>query len=251
MTTPAAALLADGPVRVLGLMRIKNEARWIGQSIESQLGICDKMLVLDDHSTDDTCAIVSSFGDRCVLAPSEFEEGTSEGRDKRFLLQHAIAVNPEWVLWIDGDEVLTKESTVIASEELSRADVVQYWLRMIYFWNDLTTIRVDGIFRDFGRPSLFRVQGQDTSRFSIPAGSGTADLHNNGNCPLGLQGVGARSRMQLKHYGYLDREHRQRKYEFYNRVDPNNESEDCYRHIMEIPGARHAPGPTVLEHWEE
>ena len=244
-----SALLADGPLRTMGVMRIKNEERWIRASLESQLPICDKVLVLDDHSTDDTRDIVRSFGRRVVLLESPFE-GVSEGRDKRHLLQHVLRVNPEWVLWIDGDEVLTSDAAEIALRELT-TEATHYWLRMLYFWDNVHTIRTDGVYGTIGRPSLFRVMGQDATKLHIPIGSGAADLHNNGNCPVGLTGDCYRSSIRIKHYGYLDRKERQRKYEFYNKVDPNNESEDCYRHIIEIPGVWHAPGPTVLEHWSE
>ncbi len=243
-------LLADGPLRTMGIMRIKNEARWIQQSIASQLPICDKVLVLDDHSTDGTRDIVRSFGGRCVLMESPFE-GVSEGRDKRHLLQHVLRTNPEWALWIDGDEVLTGDAAELAQQEMADDAVAWYWLQMLYFWNSVDTIRTDGVYGYIGRPSLFRVRGQDVSKLYIPIGSGGADLHNGGNCPWGLAGAMGRSKIRIKHYGYLEPEERQRKYEFYNRVDPNNESEDCYRHIIETPGARHAPGPTVLERWEE
>ena len=44
---------------------------------------------------------------------------------------------------------------------------------------------------------------------------------------------------------------RQAKYVWYNERDPGNEREDQYRHLAEIPGARHAPGPAVYVPWDE
>jgi hypothetical protein len=238
------------PLRVLGAMRIKNEAAWIRESIESQLPICQKILVLDDHSTDETRNIVRSFGDRCVLFESTFE-GVSEGRDKRFLLMELIAENPDWALWIDGDEALEPRAPEILAQEMQRADVSAYCLQMLYFWDSLTQIRVDGVYGRLHRFSLFRIRGEDTGALVFPQGSGEADLHNGGNCPHGTKGLRTQSAARIKHYGYLTREERQRKYEFYNKVDPNNESEDCYRHIIEVPGARHAPGPAQFQDWAD
>lgn len=235
-----------GTPSVLGLMRIKNESEWIRASIESQLPVCQKVLVLDDHSTDDTRDIVRSFGERCVLIESPFE-GVNEGRDKRFLLAHAIAVNPEWVLWIDGDEVLEKSAGTIMPRELQNSAAASYVLQVLYFWNEVNRVRVDGCYRRFGRASLFRVRGQNSSALYFPTTGGEADLHGGGNCPQGLTGQMLWSGVRIKHYGYLHPEQRQRKFEFYNRIDPNNIAEDCYRHIIETPGARHAPGPTQLE----
>jgi hypothetical protein len=58
----------------------------------------------------------------------------------------------------------------------------------------------------------------------------------------------------LWHLGYNDLEDRVRKYAWYNQMDPNNQPEDCYRHmvqgdITEIPAdavLRHA-GPLRLQ----
>lgn len=237
-------------MNVLGLMRVKNESRWIRQSIESQLTICSKVVVLDDHSTDDTRDIVRSFGEKKTMLVESPFEGVSEGRDKRYLLDLAIVNNPDWALWIDGDEVLEKKAAEIFSDELTHP-TAWYSLRVLYFWDGLDKVRTDGVYARLARPSLFRVRGQDATRLHFPVGNGAADLHNGGNCPQGLVGAGYLSRARIKHYGYLDREERQRKYDFYNRIDPGNVGEDCYRHIIEVPGAIHAPGPTVLENWTE
>ncbi len=237
-------------MNILGVMRIKNEERWIRQSIESQLPICKQVLVLDDHSTDSTRDIVESFGDRCLLIESPFE-GCNEGRDKRYLLSQILLLRPDWALWIDGDEALDKHTRDILFEEAANPIAAWFTLPVLYFWNSDTTYRTDGCYGSFHRRSFFRVNNQDPSALHFPVGAGAAELHGGGNCPQGLVGEGYISRARIKHFGYLDPAERQRKYEWYNKVDPNTESEDCYRHIIEIPGARHAPGPTVLQEWSE
>jgi hypothetical protein len=47
------------------------------------------------------------------------------------------------------------------------------------------------------------------------------------------------------HFGYLDEAERQRKYVFYNKIDPGNQVEGEYRHIIGEPDV-HAPGPVEL-----
>jgi hypothetical protein len=49
----------------------------------------------------------------------------------------------------------------------------------------------------------------------------------------------------------MSREQRQAKYAWYNMIDPNNDLEDRYRYIAEIPGARYAPGPPQIVAWSE
>ena len=250
MTEVTAAVVEQlSGCRVLGAMRIKNEQDWIQESIQSQLPICDKVLVFDDNSTDATKEIVQSFGSRVVLMESPFQ-GLSEGRDKQFVLQHLLAVNPEWVLWIDGDEVLEARAPALLSTLMANSNAACYALRICYFWNTLELIRVDGCYRNFYRNSLFRLRGQDHSRLEFSTADG-ALVTSGGNCPRGLQGSGYTAGVRVKHYGYLTAEQRQRKFEWYNKVDPNNAFEDGYRHIIEMPGARHAPGPTEFQVWSE
>lgn len=79
---------------------------------------------------------------------------------------------------------------------------------------------------------------------------GPGNLHC-GNVPRGVPGPAAATDVRLKHYGYLDPEQRQRKYAWYTRIDPGNHGEDEYRHLIGVPGARHAPGPAVLVPWHE
>jgi O-antigen biosynthesis protein len=208
------------------------------------------VFVFDDHSTDETLQICQSFGDRVTLFPSPFE-GFDEARDKNYLLKRIIEANPEWVLWIDGDEVLERSGP----EKLRRAaenneGITSYHLRIAYLWNDLQHVRVDSIFGRFSRPSFFRLKEQPLNQLLFPPSGYGGNLHC-GNVPHGLVGRSGVLNVRLKHYGYMTREQRQTKYNWYTTIDPNNALEDNYRHLAEIRGARLAPGPPKIVAWAE
>ena len=152
-------------------------------------------------------------------------------------------LEPEWVLWIDGDEVLEKSGP----DKLRRAadnhrGQPSYSLRVAYIWDDDQHMRTDGIFGRFRRPSMFRLAGQPAVNLCFKATHYGGNFHC-GNVPARLAPRAAGLNVWLKHYGYLTREQRLRKYRWYNQIDPNNHAEDRYRHLAEIPGARFAPGP--------
>ncbi len=63
---------------IWGLLRIKNEARWIEKVICSIQPVCGKILILDDHSHDDTPEICEALG--CVVFRSKFS-GIHEARE--------------------------------------------------------------------------------------------------------------------------------------------------------------------------
>lgn len=239
-----------GDARFLCAMRIKNEAAHIREVLSHALDLCQRVFVFDDHSTDETVSICESFGERVKVFRSPFE-GLDEARDKNFLLQKVAAESPEWVLWIDGDEVLER-----TGPERIRAAVMQdpnagaWYLRIAYLWDDPLKVRIDGLFGNFRRQSLFRLRGQNVSVLRFRATGFGGNFHC-GNVPEGLTGEHRDLPLRLKHYGYLTKQQRMAKYAFYTQADPNNELEDNYRHLAEIRGARHAPGPIRLAPWVE
>jgi glycosyltransferase involved in cell wall biosynthesis len=234
--------------RFLGALRIKNEERYIKEVLSHMLPLCYQVHVFDDHSTDGTVEICRSFGERVVLHPSPFS-GLDEARDKNYLLQQLIQAGPEWVLWIDGDEVLEvngAEKLRLAADR-GRA-VAAYHLQIAYLWDDAQHVRIDGIYGKFRRLSFFRLRGQPLQQLHFP-NSGYGGNFHCGNVPKGLVGTQSDLKVRLKHYGYMTADQRQHKYQWYNQIDPNNVHEDYYRHLGGISGARYAPGPPQIVPW--
>lgn len=208
---------------ILGMMRVKNEARWIERVIASILPLCDRVFVMDDHSEDGTLQILLNMP-KVVPYGSPFT-GLNESRDKNWLLDKVLEHKPEWIVSIDGDEILSPS----AVEPLRAAMNGPHHclsLRVLYLWDREDQIRVDGVYGDFHRESVFRPNG---SRF--PEGSGV-NFHC-GNVPSGArQNRAVLNNVPLLHLGYLHKEDRVRKFAWYNSTDPGNEREDHYRHIV-------------------
>ena len=90
--------------RIIGMYRIKNESRWIEQSLKSISDICEEIVILDDGSTDDTVKICENFS-QVVDIHSQKNLPFDETRDKNTLLKMALSRNPDFILTLDGDEV--------------------------------------------------------------------------------------------------------------------------------------------------
>ena len=239
-----------GDPRFLGAMRIKNESPYIYEVLSRALRLCRRVLVFDDHSTDDTVAICESFGDAVTVFRSPFQ-GLDEARDKNFLLEKISPQNPDFVFWIDGDEVLEYDGPEQIHSAVELAPGAAAWyLRIAYLWDHPEQVRVDGLFGNFRRLSLFRFRGQSVDRLKFRATGYGGNFHC-GNAPEGLVGEHRELAVRLKHYGYLTQEQRLAKHAFYTSRDPGNQLEDNYRHLLAIPGARHAPGPVQLVPWVE
>jgi len=223
-------------VNIVGLLRVKNEARWIDRVLRSITGICSSVVVFDDHSTDNTRYRAVSAGPDVIVKPSPFPEGEiDEARDKDCLLQaafhHGVLSVGDWALMIDGDEELHQaDGDLIRSAASSFGSHSVFSLQVLYLWNEPDLVRTDGVYGTFARPSLFRVRREDHT-FRRTGNGGNFHC---GNIPSDYlyEPKGTLS-ARLLHWGYFDEELRRRKFEFYNRIDPDNTVEDRYRHITQ------------------
>jgi hypothetical protein len=77
------AFRRDQP-QFVAMLRIRNEERWIQEVIRSTFHLCDRVFVLDDHSTDQTRSLARSVDPRVTVFDSPFK-GLNESRDKNWL----------------------------------------------------------------------------------------------------------------------------------------------------------------------
>jgi len=90
-------------VTLSGAVITYNEARRIGECLDSLLLVCDEVVVLDSFSTDETPAICQSKGPRV-----RFEQHAFDGHIEQKNRAMERCTHP-WVLSLDGDEVLSPE----------------------------------------------------------------------------------------------------------------------------------------------
>lgn len=284
----------------VGMLRIKNESQFIAEVLESILPLCPKIYILDDHSTDNTIEICHRYHPQVEVLPSPFT-GLNESRDKNWLYDEIIRrCRPEYILCIDGDEVLEQRGPEIIRETVARKpDVNSFVMKIAFIWGDRGTVRVDRIYSDFWRPSLFkpfheqpgdvdtRTLLQEFRFMATPFGRAVGDDKPNLHCssvPQRFIHGRQMCKVRLKHYGYMERETRVKKLDFYTSCDWKNASEDSYRHITQgdnvgagelpkvqalvekgildhsdvafitdVPGDLHLvhAGPIVLKPWDE
>ena len=89
-------------IPIAAVVIAKNEASNIQRCLES-LAWCDEVVVIDDHSDDETANIALSLGAKVVTHSFE-----SFARQRNWALEHC-ELQADWVLMLDADEVSTPE----------------------------------------------------------------------------------------------------------------------------------------------
>jgi hypothetical protein len=259
-------------------MRIKNEERWLGRSLERTWQVCSRVVIFDDHSTDLSLEkAVHTVGAELVgrrddqhaplvcrsldrrnelhWLPSPFKETVDEVRDKNHLWQYvSTRLKFRHILCLDGDEALSLRAIrgfpAALNTLVSGGGASVGVLPFVYLWNEETLRRVDGVYRDIRHARLFTIDRALEYRAARFVSHGPSGFHC-GSVPHQLN-IGHRDMPELEiiHWGYIDEAIRQRKLEFYNTLDPGNEGEGYYQHVVGLPNHL-APGPVKLVPWSD
>ena len=189
----AARQAAPSP-RIVALMQVRNESRYLQGCLDHLRGHVDGFIALDDGSTDGTQDILRSEKTLLELLanPASSTHQWRERENQVRLLNHARQHGAEWVLACDADEryetqFLSHLRGIVQSLSVLRLPALGFMLREL--WDVPHQYRMDGIWGRKTQVRLFRLP--PAIRYS--AGS---DLHG-GWCPDDIKRAG-----QLVQTGY-------------------------------------------------
>lgn len=99
---------------------VKNEEKWIKQSLLSVIDHVEEMLVWDTGSTDKTVALINSLGSPKIKF---CQKGKVNRRQLAKLREQQIkTTKTEWFLILDGDEIWPKKNLLSLLEASQRVD---------------------------------------------------------------------------------------------------------------------------------
>ena len=211
-------------MKLVAILRVKDEILCVRDCFSKLSELVDEIVILDNGSTDGTIEAFDKFDKIVKIIHTE---GYHEGRDKCLLLEEAKKRNPDWILWIDGDEIFEKNFTRSVIDEYMESKYNKILFKLCHFWLSKEYFRINGpLFAYTVGPQRSMWRNAPDTHFS------SRKMHN-GDI-RGINGPFYVSPYRLKHYGCVNKEKMKEKYDRYKAVDDTGERN--YEHMN--PDAR-------------
>lgn len=127
-------------MKVIGIMLVHNEDRFIEASLRNVIDFCDELIVVDHDSDDGTPSILQHLSDE--FAPKIRVVPTHDTADSHRLLEMYAGLDV-WVFGVDGDEIYDPEGLARLRSRLDAGEFNNWW---VIFGN---VLNVKSLARDF------------------------------------------------------------------------------------------------------
>lgn len=200
-------------------MIVHNESeRYLEEVLKQARRFADNFVIIDDASTDGTPQIVRNAlkGCRYKLIVNDKPQFDNEVILRKKLWVATIESNPDWILFLDADEIFEDDMAGAKKWLLENNSVDAYCFRLYDLWKD-------GYYRDDEHwsahtryvPFMIRYQPWFKYKFKNTR-------QHCGRVPKNVLLLPyANTRLRIKHLGWLNEQDRKAKYERYMRLDPD------------------------------
>jgi glycosyltransferase involved in cell wall biosynthesis len=125
------------PAQIVGITLVRNEDVFVERAVRNGIDFCDRLIIADHYSTDQTFEIVSKLA---AEFPGKIElHRVTEARESHFFV-NGFAGSRTWLFGIDGDEVYDPIGLQRLRAELLAGKYDEWW---VVFGNVLNCTAVD------------------------------------------------------------------------------------------------------------
>jgi hypothetical protein len=159
----------------------------------------DDIVIYDDASTDNSIQVAKNYTP--YIIQGVINDFCRELEHKQQLLDYALSLDPDWIMWIDCDEILDRNGSSGGlrklAEEGLKHDIDAYSFHETNLWRGQTYYRVDTMFDKGWFVRLWKVK--PNMSFSVEIG-----LHKRlFPTTIDMKKI-ARSDIRVLHYGFCD-----------------------------------------------
>jgi len=224
---------------LIGSMLVRNEAdRWLRDVLGQLQQVCDKIIVLDDCSTDNTPEICREYGAEVFYSDRSYW-GTDELKQRKLLWSLAVseARHGDWILCLDADETIVSPDLLITAIKLANHHGAEGIAFSLYDMWSPTHYRDDELWNAHLRDWVMCVKVHKQRDYVWRK----TPLHC-GRFPVNACTAMVSTGIKIQHWGWSRPEDRQMKYQRYMGADPEGESGSLvqYRSILD-------PNPNLKE----
>lgn len=129
--------------RILALANVKNEGWIIERWLQRTSEFADAIIVLDDGSIDETPKILKDHPKvaKVICDPPGYPYNLGEIRNR--LLEASREFGPEWIFYLDADEIMDARLADRIDGLMNRQDAGRYYFQEITLWRNTQYYRVD------------------------------------------------------------------------------------------------------------
>jgi len=124
-------------MKVIGIMLVHDEDRFVEVAVRNIIAFCDELIVVDHNSDDLTPATLKRLSDE--FAPKIRLVTTRDTRDSHRLIQ-TYAGSDTWVFGVDGDEIYDPAGLLRFRARLDAGEFAEWW---VVFGNVLNVKALD------------------------------------------------------------------------------------------------------------
>jgi glycosyltransferase involved in cell wall biosynthesis len=209
-------------MHILGLMFVHNGGHLLGHALQSFSCLCDEVYVVDDRSADETMDRLeaSPIVTNVFTVSHRLPHGPwyhSESALLNLLYRMADLCVPDWILFLDHDQVFQCDLDLRSVLSSAPSDVIGYSAKLESVWHDLDYPRMVPLMGSASRPTV------PVWRYVTGLSPGSKRLHN-GAAPNKLGALGDVIPLPgatVVHYGWDTLAKRLEKVDLYLRLDPD------------------------------